>query len=345
MSQPNNNPLQDKPLIGISIGDINGIGPEVIIKALSDTRIIRYFTPIIYGSGKVIGFYRKMVNEDFVYHQINDLKSVHSKKVNVYNIWDENVEINPGEINETGGKYALLSLTRATEDLKNGHIDALVTAPINKDNIQSDEFHFPGHTEFLASTFEVEDHLMFMVADSIRIGVATGHIPLKDVAESLSADKIKSKIKVMIKSLKRDFGISKPRIAVLGLNPHAGENGLLGHEEDEVLKPAIEELRNGGHLVFGPFPADGFFGTMEFKKFDGVLAMYHDQGLTPFKYMAFEDGVNFTAGLPSIRTSPDHGTAYNIAGKNMANERSMRAALYLASDMVATRKESEPTQA
>lgn len=338
MSQPNKNPVQDKPLIGISIGDINGIGPEVIIKALSDPRILRYFTPIVYCSAKVIGFYRKIVNEDFVYNQINDLGGINPKKVNVYNIWNEGCEITPGEVNEIGGKYALLSLTRATEDLKNGKLDALVTAPINKDNIQSDEFQFPGHTEFLASTFEVEEHLMLMVANNIRIGVATGHIPLKDVPESLSADKIKGKVKVMIKSLKREFGISKPRIAVLGLNPHAGENGLLGKEEEEILQPAIEELRNSGQLVFGPFPADGFFGTMEFKKFDGVLAMYHDQGLTPFKYMAFEDGVNFTAGLPAIRTSPDHGTAYNIAGKNVANENSMRAALYLAADMVATQK-------
>lgn len=339
MSQSNKNPLPDKPLLGISIGDINGIGPEVIIKALSDTRIIRYFTPVIYCSAKVISFYRKIVNEDFVYHQINDLHQIHHKKVNVYNIWDEVVEINPGEINEAGGKYALLSLSRATEDLKAGNIDALVTAPINKDNIQSEEFQFPGHTEFLASRFEAEDHLMFMVADNIRIGVATGHIPLKDVPASLSTDKIKSKIKIMLKSLKRDFGINKPRVAVLGLNPHAGENGLLGDEEEQLLRPAITELKHGGHLVFGPFPADGFFGTMEFKKFDGVLAMYHDQGLTPFKYMAFEDGVNFTAGLPVIRTSPDHGTAYNIAGKNTANEKSMRAALYLASDMVNMRKE------
>lgn len=341
MSQPNKNPVQDKPLIGISIGDINGIGPEVIIKALSDPRILRYFTPIVYCSAKVIGFYRKIVNEDFVYNQINDLSGINTKKVNVYNIWNEGFEITPGEVNEIGGKYALLSLTRATEDLKNGKLDALVTAPINKDNIQSDEFQFPGHTEFLASTFEVEEHLMLMVANNVRIGVATGHIPLKDVPESLSADKIKGKVKVMIKSLKREFGISKPRIAVLGLNPHAGENGLLGKEEEEILQPVIEELKNSGQLVFGPFPADGFFGTMEFKKFDGVLAMYHDQGLTPFKYMAFEDGVNFTAGLPAIRTSPDHGTAYNIAGKNVANESSMRAALYLAADMVATRKESE----
>ncbi|MEQ9300586.1 MAG: 4-hydroxythreonine-4-phosphate dehydrogenase PdxA [Cyclobacteriaceae bacterium] len=342
MSQPNKNPIQDKPLIGISIGDINGIGPEIIIKALSDPRILRYFTPIVYCSAKVIGFYRKIVNEDFVYNQINDLGGINPKKVNVYNIWNESFEITPGEVNEIGGKYALLSLTRATEDLKNGKLDALVTAPINKDNIQSDEFQFPGHTEFLASTFEVEEHLMLMVANNIRIGVATGHIPLKDVAASLTAEKIKNKVKVMIKSLKREFGISKPRIAVLGLNPHAGENGLLGSEEQEILQPAIEELKNSGQLVFGPFPADGFFGTMEFKKFDGVLAMYHDQGLTPFKYMAFEDGVNFTAGLPAIRTSPDHGTAYNIAGKNIANENSMRAALYLAADMVATRKESEP---
>ncbi len=342
MTQSNKQPAQNKPIIGISIGDINGIGPEVIIKTLSDQRVVRYFTPVIYCSAKVIGYYRKLIDRDFNYQQVKNLDAINPKKVNVYNIWEENVEIKPGEINELGGKYALLSLTKATEDLKAGRIQALVTAPINKDNIQSDEFSFPGHTEFLASSFEVDEHLMLMVAGDVRIGVATGHIPLKDVTSQLSKEVISGKLNVMIKSLKKDFGINKPKVAVLGINPHAGENGLLGEEEEQVLKPAIEEIKNAGHLVFGPFPADGFFGTMEFKKFDGVLAMYHDQGLTPFKYMAFEDGVNFTAGLPAIRTSPDHGTAYGIAGKDMANESSMRAALYLARDMVSTRKESEP---
>ncbi|MEM8895171.1 MAG: 4-hydroxythreonine-4-phosphate dehydrogenase PdxA, partial [Bacteroidota bacterium] len=289
---------------------------------------------------KVIGYYRKIVNKEFSYQQVNNLDTINPKKVNVYNIWDENIEVKPGEINSDGGKYALLSLNKATEDLKSGKIQALVTAPINKDNIQSDEFSFPGHTEFLASSFEVNDHLMLMVAGDVRIGVATGHIPLKDVTAQLTKEVIESKLKVLLKSLKKDFDINKPKIAVLGINPHAGENGLLGEEEEQVLKPVIEEMKNAGHLVFGPFPADGFFGTMEFKKFDGVLAMYHDQGLTPFKYMAFEDGVNFTAGLPVIRTSPDHGTAYVIAGKNMASESSMRAALYLARDMALLKAET-----
>jgi 4-hydroxythreonine-4-phosphate dehydrogenase len=229
-------------------------------------------------------------------------------------------------------------LQRAVEDLKNGLIDGLVTCPINKDFMQSEEFKFPGHTEYLGKAFESDDYLMLMVANQIRIGVATGHIPLKDVAAALTEAGLKKKIKALLKSLKQDFGIQKPRVAVLGLNPHAGENGLLGSEEKDLIKPVIDEFKNGGNLVFGPFPADGFFGTMAFKKYDGVLAMYHDQGLTPFKYMAFENGVNFTAGLPIVRTSPDHGTAYDIAGKNLASENSFREALYLAAEIVNQRK-------
>ncbi len=338
MTKKNTN---DKPLIGITVGDINGVGPEVIIKSLMDNRLTKSFTPIIYSSAKVISFYRKNLDlQSFNYYQTKGLDNINPKKVNVLNIWDENVEIKPGEENEDGGKYALLSLEKASQDLKDGKIHGIVTAPINKNNIQSDDFAFPGHTEYLAQKFEVDDNLMFLVSDTLRVGVVTGHIPLKDVPGKITGEAIKKKLKIMIKSLKKDFGIKKPKIAVMGLNPHAGENGLLGKEEQEIIGPALEEERNNGNLVFGPFPADGFFGSDQFNSYDGILAMYHDQGLIPFKSMAFEHGVNFTAGLPVIRTSPDHGTAYGIAGKNASSETSMRQALYLAYDVWRMRQEN-----
>jgi 4-hydroxythreonine-4-phosphate dehydrogenase len=338
MSNLQKTSVQSKPLLGISVGDINGVSPEIIIKALSDQRIVRYFTPIIYASSKIFNFYKKSLDINFSYQIIRDHKEINERKVNIINVWDDSFEITPGKPEPETGKYALISLQRAVEDLKNGLIDGLVTCPINKDFMQSEEFKFPGHTEYLGKAFESDDYLMLMVANQIRIGVATGHIPLKDVAAALTEADLKKKIKALLKSLKQDFGIQKPRVAVLGLNPHAGENGLLGSEEKDLIKPVIDEFKNGGNLVFGPFPADGFFGTMAFKKYDGVLAMYHDQGLTPFKYMAFENGVNFTAGLPIVRTSPDHGTAYDIAGKNLASENSFREALYLAAEIVNQRK-------
>ncbi len=330
MSNQKNN---DKPIIGISIGDINGIGPEVVIKALMDNRIIRFFTPVIYCSAKVIAFYRKSLDLNFNYYQTKSLDNINIKKVNVLNIWEDHVEVKPGEVNADGGKYAFQSLDMACNDLKEGKIDALVTAPINKDNIQSESFKYPGHTEYLADKFEVKDDLMMLVHDSLRVGVVTGHVPLKDVPNQITGEALKLKIDILEKSLKHDFGIRKPKIAVLGLNPHAGENGLLGKEEQEIIAPVLEEVKNQGKLIFGPFPSDGFFGSSQFKQYDGILAMYHDQGLGPFKSLAFENGVNFTAGLPIIRTSPDHGTAYSIAGKNEANEISLRQALYLACDV------------
>ncbi len=331
----------EKPLIGITVGDINGVGPEVIIKSLMDNRLTKSFVPVIYSSAKVISFYRKQLDlQSFNYFQTKSLDNINPKKVNVLNIWDENIEITAGEENETGGKYALMSLEKAANDLKEGKIQGLVTAPINKNNIQSDSFKFPGHTEYLAQKFEVDDNLMFLVSDSLRVGVVTGHIPLKDVPQKIDGEIIRKKLKIMIRSLQKDFGIKKPKIAVLGLNPHAGENGLLGKEELEIIGPALEEERKSGNLVFGPFPADGFFGSSQFNNYDGILAMYHDQGLIPFKSLAFEHGVNFTAGLPVIRTSPDHGTAYNIAGKNVSSETSMRHALYLAYDVWKMRQET-----
>ncbi|MFY0654054.1 MAG: 4-hydroxythreonine-4-phosphate dehydrogenase PdxA [Cyclobacteriaceae bacterium] len=329
-----------KPVIGITIGDINGIGPEVIIKSLENNKILNHVTPVIYGSSKIISYYRKAFDKhNFNFNQVKSLENIHHKKVNVLNCWEETADLNPGEQTESGGKYALISLEKATKDVTSGHLDALVTAPINKHNIQSDSFNFPGHTEYLTDIVGSKESLMFLVSENIRVGVVTGHVPLKDVPENITEEKIKVKLDLMIKSLKKDFGIVKPKIAVLGLNPHAGEDGLLGSEENEIISPVIESYKSKGQIILGPYAADGFFGAGQHLKFDGVLAMYHDQGLIPFKSLDFDSGVNFTAGLPIVRTSPDHGTAYSIAGKNEANENSMRRAIYMAMDIANYRKE------
>jgi 4-hydroxythreonine-4-phosphate dehydrogenase len=336
-----------KPVIGISIGDFNGIGPEVILKAVGGNRLNKICTPVIYGSGKVINRYRQLLDiKDWQFFTIQKIEQINHKQVNVINCMnDQNLEVQPGAITPDAGKLALESLKRAVEDLKSGKIDALVTAPINKHNIQSDEFKFPGHTEYLAEAFNTKDVLMFMVSDDLKIGVATGHLPLEQVKENINKELITKKLEQIKTSLKRDFGIQKPRIAVLGLNPHAGENGLLGNEEKDIIQPAIIEFKKKGNIVFGPFPADGFFGTSAWKNYDAVLAMYHDQGLTPFKIIAFENGVNFTAGLPKVRTSPDHGTAYDIAGKNQADETSMMQAIYTAIDVAKNRQELSDLEA
>jgi 4-hydroxythreonine-4-phosphate dehydrogenase len=329
----------ERPLIGISIGDLNGIGPEVILKTISDSRILKICTPVIYGSLKVFARYRKLLELDEINFNITkSISSIHNKKINLLSCWEEDVEITPGKVTEEGGKYALLSLKKATEDVLSNKLDALVTAPINKKNIQSADFKFPGHTEFLTDQCKVQESLMLLVSGKLRVGVVTGHIPLHEVKSAVSKEKIITKVNILYKSLKNDFGITKPKIAVLGLNPHAGEQGLLGKEEIEIIIPLIEELKDKGLLVFGPFPADGFFGSSGFLKYDGILGMYHDQGLVAFKSIAFDSGVNFTAGLPIIRTSPDHGTAYDIAGKNLASEHSFREALYLATDIIKSRK-------
>lgn len=329
----------DKPKIGITVGDVNGIGPEVIIKVLSDQRILNHFIPVVFGSAKVLSFYRKALDiKDLNYSQVNDYKFFNNK-INVVNCWKDMVDIQPGESTNASGKAAFLALEMAVQYLKDQYIDAVVTAPINKHNIQSDNFNFPGHTEYFTSAFEADESLMLLTGKDVRVGVVSGHVPLKDVSNNISKSLIIKKVKIMEASMKTDFGIGKPKIAVLGLNPHAGEDGLLGEEEDKVIRPAVKELKNQGKLVYGPFPADGFFGKQDYKKFDAVLAMYHDQGLIPFKTLEFESGVNFTAGLPIVRTSPDHGTAYDIAGKNVANPSSMREALYLAYDILKNRKE------
>ncbi|MEI7595331.1 MAG: 4-hydroxythreonine-4-phosphate dehydrogenase PdxA [Bacteroidota bacterium] len=324
--------------VGITHGDINGIGYEIIIKTFADARILDFCIPVIYGSSKVASYHKKMVAvEDFNFHIIKNISEIAPKKVNLINCIDKELKIDLGTSTPQAGEASYLSLQYAMKDLKEGKIDFLLTAPINKDNIQSKDFKFPGHTEYLAKEVDAKDYLMMLVCDKVRVGVATGHVPLHEVSSVLSTDLILNKIKVMNESLINDFGILKPKIAVLGLNPHAGDNGLLGKEEKEIIRPAIDKALENGMSVFGPYPSDGFFGKADYMKFDGVLAMYHDQGLIPFKTLCFDQGVNFTAGLPIIRTSPDHGTGYDIAGKDIAAPDSFRSALYLGLDILKNR--------
>lgn len=330
----------DKPRIGITLGDINGVGPEVVIKALYDGRILSLITPVIYGSTRSISFYKKLLNmEDFAYSHVKGRGQFMPKIVNVVNCWEDSIEIAPGKPSLETGKAAFLSLNQAAHDLKEGLIDALVTAPVDKSTIHSTEFPFKGHTEFLAEYFNTSDYLMLMVSEKLRVGLVTEHLPIKDVSLMVTRDRVTIKLMIFEQTLQKDFGIQKPKIAVLGLNPHAGDGGLIGQEEETIIKPVINEMKNKNKLVYGPFAADGFFASGQHTRYDGILAMYHDQGLIPFKTMAFENGVNFTAGLPAIRTSPDHGTGYSIAGKNQALEGSMRQAIYTAVDIVKIRKE------
>jgi len=333
----------DKPLIGITLGDYNGIGPEVILKALEGNQLAKLCTPIVYGSLRVLNQYRNLFEmKDWTLHGIQRPEQANHKLTNVITCWhDHQTEIQPGKITPEAGQASLSSLKRAVEDLKAGKIQAIVTGPINKDNIQSAQFKFPGHTEYLAEAFGAQEGLMFMVSGDLRVGVLSGHIPVNQIAAQITAEKLTAKIEQILQSLKGDFRIKKPRLAVLGLNPHAGENGLLGTEEIDTIIPVIKTFKEKGNLVFGPFPADGFFAAGTYKQYDAVLAMYHDQGLIPFKTLAFNEGVNFTAGLSAVRTSPDHGTAYNIAGKNQAEPGSLLQAIYLASDVSKYRLESQ----
>ena len=320
--------------VGISIGDINGIGPEVIMKALSDSRMLEDCTPVIYGSTKVLNFHQKPLDlEDFNYQAIKSVDEVKSGRINVVNIWEEDIKFEIGKPTENGGKLAFESLESATKDLASGKIDVLVTAPISKDAMGKMGFKFPGHTEYLADMAGQEDALMLMISSTLKVGLVTSHIALKDVPAAVTTEKVFDKIKAFNESLKKDFGIRRPRIAVFGVNPHAGENGKMGSEESEAINPAITKAKAQDILAFGPYPADGFFGSNAKSQFDGVLAMYHDQGLAAFKALSFDEGVNFTAGLPIVRTSPDHGTAYDIAGTNKASGDSMRNAIYLAIDV------------
>lgn len=329
----------NKLKIGITHGDINGIGYEVILKTLDDNRITELCTPIIYGSPKVAAYHRKLTSTNVNLNLIGKAEDANETRINIINCCGDEVKVDLGKSTPIAGEASFIALERATQDLKEGKIDALLTAPINKNNIQSAQFNFPGHTEYLEQLFGNKgDALMILANDRIRIAVVTGHIPISQVASSLSIDKIVTKITQFNTSLRQDFGISKPRIAVLGLNPHAGDGGVIGSDEIAVIQPAIEQARQNGIVCFGPLPADGFFGATSYTAYDGILAMYHDQGLIPFKTMAMDNGVNFTAGLPVVRTSPDHGTAYDKAGKNQANANSMRQALYMAIDIVKQRK-------
>ena len=324
--------------LGITHGDVNGIGYEIIIKALADLRMLEICTPVIYGSSKVASYYKKLLNyNDFNLNLVRNAEAAVHKRTNVVNVNNDEIKIELGQSTELAGIMAAQALDMAVEDLKKDQIDVLVTAPINKSNIQSRTFNFPGHTEYLANKFNVANDLMIMVSNNIRIGVVTGHIPLKEVANRLSIELIMSKIRIMNQSLIQDFAITKPKIAILALNPHASDNGLLGKEEHDIIIPAVKKAMDEKILVFGPYPADGFFGSENLKSFDGIIAMYHDQGLIPFKLMSFKEGVNFTAGLPIVRTSPAHGTAYEIAGKNEASPESLRQAIYLACDIFRNR--------
>lgn len=332
--------MERKPIIaGISHGDINGIGYEVIIKALMESTINEICVPVVYGSPKVAAYHRKALNiNNFSFNNIRTAEEANPKRANLINCLDDNIRVELGKSTPQGGEAALISLEKAVSDINNGKIDVLVTAPIDKKNIQSEKFRFSGHTEYLKSKAGAGDVLMFMIGESVRIGVATGHVPLSRVPAMITPDLLLSKLRLMNQSLIIDFGIRRPRIAVLGLNPHAGDDSLLGSEEAEVITPAIQQALKENMLIFGPFPADGFFGAGSFAKFDGILAMYHDQGITPFKALSFDTGVNFTAGLPFVRTSPVHGTAFHIAGKGEASENSFRQAIYLACDIFRNRQ-------
>lgn len=332
--------VQKKPVIGISVGDLNGIGIELIIKTFADNRIMDFCTPIVFGSNKVINFYRKL-SPDFSinYTSIKEISRALPKQLNIINVWEEDVDIQPGQMNETGGKYGVLSLQAAVNALKEKSIDALITAPLHKYTMQSSEFNFTGHTPYLQQAFKADDVLMLMIAENMRVGLLTEHVAIGEVAKQITKEKIIQKINLLKNSLQKDFGIEKPKIAILGLNPHAGDEGLVGKEEKEIIRPAVLESKKNDVIVMGPYSADAFFARGHHEKFDAVLAMYHDQGLIPFKSLALGEGTNFTAGLSVIRTSPDHGTAFDIAGKNKADESSFRAAIFAAIEIFDTRIE------
>ena len=324
-----------KTIIGITAGDINGIGMEIIIKTFSDSRILNCCTPVIFASNKTVNFYRKQLNDyNFVYQSLKDFHKLNPKQVNVFNCWEEEVNITPGAMNETGGKYAIRSLSVAIQCLRDKQIEGLVTAPIHKKNIQSADFKYTGHTPFLKEAFGVKEVVMLMVSENMRVALVTEHVPLKEVVKYITPEIINRKLQVLKESLTRDFGIENPRIAVLGLNPHAGDEGLIGDEEKNIILPAVAQAKNSNILCFGPYSADAFFARETYLKFDGVLAMYHDQGLIPFKSLSIGQGVNYTAGLPVVRTSPDHGTAFDIAGKNTADESSFREAVFTCVDII-----------
>jgi 4-hydroxythreonine-4-phosphate dehydrogenase len=329
---------QKRPVVGVSVGDLNGIGIEIIIKTFSDSRILELCTPVVFASNKVINFYKKSIPElPLNYSNIKEISKANPKQLNIFTVWEEEVEIQPGQMTESGGKYGVKSLQAAVKALKDKSIDALVTAPLNKFTMQSSEFNFTGHTPFLKEAFQADDVLMLMIAENMKVALLTEHLAIMDVAKNINKEQIIKKIQLLKNSLIKDFGVERPRIAVLGLNPHAGDEGLVGKEEKEIIRPAILESKKNDCIVMGPYSADAFFARGNHEKFDAVLAMYHDQGLIPFKSLALGEGTNFTAGIPTIRTSPDHGTAFDIAGKNIADESSFRSAIFSAIDIFDTR--------
>jgi len=329
---------EEKILVGISIGDLNGIGGEIILKTFEDKRILDFCTPIIYASNKTIAFLKAHFNSEINFNGIHKPEQAMHGKINVLNVWKENITINFGREDLKIGEYAIRSFKAATNDLKNNKIDVLVTAPINKHNIQSESFSFPGHTDYLSQELEGEG-LMFMITEDLKVGLLTDHVPVSEVSSKITKELITSKIETIDKTLKSDFGIRKPKIAVLGINPHTGDNGVIGTEDDDILKPTLIDIRKSGKLVFGPYSADSFFGSNNYKNFDAIIAAYHDQGLIPFKTLSFGQGVNFTAGLSGVRTSPDHGTAYEIAGKGQADNSSFKEALFAGIQIFKNRKE------
>jgi 4-hydroxythreonine-4-phosphate dehydrogenase len=330
--------VQKRPVIGISVGDLNGIGIELIIKTFSDNRITEFCTPVVFANNKVLNFYRKLMPEANInYNSTKDFTKINPKQLNIFTVWEEDVDIQPGQMNENGGKYGVRSLQAAVKALKDQSIDALVTAPLNKFTMQSSEFNFTGHTPYLKEAFKADEVLMLMVAENMKVALLTEHVAIGEVSKNITKEQIIRKINLLKASLKKDFGLERPRIAVLGLNPHAGDEGLVGREEKDIIRPAVIESKKNDCVVMGPYSADAFFARGNHEKFDAVLAMYHDQGLIPFKSLALGEGTNFTAGISAIRTSPDHGTAFDIAGKNLADESSFRAAIFAAIEIYNTR--------
>jgi 4-hydroxythreonine-4-phosphate dehydrogenase len=328
---------EEKIRVGISIGDLNGIGGEIILKTLDDSRILDFCTPIIFASSKVMSFLKSHFNSEINFNTIQKAEQAVHGKVNLVNLWKEEIHIEFGKEDSNIGAYAIKSLIAATQELKNDNIDFLLTAPINKHSIQSDVFKFPGHTDYLAKELDGQS-LMFMVTDTLKVGLLTDHVPIKDIASYITEDLITTKIETIYNTLIVDFAIRKPKIAVLGINPHTGDNGVIGNEDDVVMRPTLKKIRESGKLVYGPYAADSFFGSNNYKNFDAIVATYHDQGLIPFKTLSFGQGVNFTAGLSKVRTSPDHGTAYEIAGKGVADASSFNEALFTGIQIFNNRK-------
>ncbi|MFT5891367.1 MAG: 4-hydroxythreonine-4-phosphate dehydrogenase [Dokdonia sp.] len=324
--------------VGISIGDLNGIGAEVVFKTFAESMMLDFCTPVLFASVKTLSFVKKILNSQINLHGIDEISKAVDGKVNVYNVWKEPVKIEFGEATEVAGKYALKSFLEATKALKEGEIDVLVTAPINKATIQTEDFKFPGHTDYLAKELN-GDAMMLMTTESLKVGLLTDHVAVKDVSESITQEVITQKVETLYKTLQSDFGIRLPKIALLGINPHVGDNGVIGDEDDKVLIPTLEKIRDTGKIVYGPYAADSFFGSGNYKNFDAILAAYHDQGLIPFKTLSFGKGVNYTAGLDKIRTSPDHGTAYEIAGQDTADHSSFREAVFMAIDIYKKRSD------